>query len=275
MQGHAARHSQRRQVEGAMAEDPSLPRVGRRAANRKAGGSRMLRIMNKRSRCRQLREQAARADIEAVRALLESGVDPAARDPLSGNTAIMECLQGGAQAQAVISVINCLLDASAEVNDTNSEGMTPLMLAAYHGAGDQVATLLLDRGADPGVQDNKGVTALMYGAAGGHLHTLSKILEELDPSEINMQDNEGMICLHHAASTDHDAIVKLLVAHHADINAKDNSGLAVLDHAAAAAAADVHWGNTFLWVVQQPGQLVGLDPADLNRLLRFAVFGEL
>ena len=65
------------------------------------------------------------------------------------------------------------------------------------------------------------------------------------------------------------------MSHEADINLKDNAGTSVLMHAAAATAADENSSATFLWVVQQPGQLTGLETYDLNRLLRLAVFGVL
>ena len=195
------------------AEDQQKPRRARRPhkeeqGGARVGGSRMLRIMNKRSKCRQLRDQAASGNYEAVASLLFSGVDPCVKDHLSGNTALIEAVKGHGETAELLSVIQLLLDSNAEVNGTNEEGMTPLMFAAYHGAGESIVNKLLAWGADPLLQDNTGVTAAMYGAAGGDLHTMTRMLLAIDKSELNVVDEEGLSCLHHAARQDNEAITR-------------------------------------------------------------------
>ena len=110
-----------------------------------------------------LRESAASGQTEALRHLLsgseEVGVD--APDE-AGWTALMHAARGGHGA-----VARLLLDAGANVHQTNEAQETALHLAAQHG-GTEVARLLLAAGADYAARDAEGRTPLFRAIGGGH-----------------------------------------------------------------------------------------------------------
>jgi hypothetical protein len=60
-----------------------------------------------------------------------------------------------------------LLARGAEINDQNGEGVTPLMIAAYHGHLEMVRALT-DHGANLQATDNDGFTAVMLADHSGH-----------------------------------------------------------------------------------------------------------
>jgi ankyrin repeat protein len=83
-------------------------------------------------------------------------------------------------------ITQILDDSPEQVNITDDYGSTPLMEAAFH---DQVAVanLLLDRGAEPNVQNQGGITAL-------HLATHPQIIEKLlsQGADPTIEDIKGM-----------------------------------------------------------------------------------
>jgi hypothetical protein len=54
-----------------------------------------------------------------------------------------------------------LIEAGADVNAKDDEGLTPLMIAAHYSTPEMV-TLLIDAGADVNAKDDDGQTPLMY-----------------------------------------------------------------------------------------------------------------
>jgi hypothetical protein len=71
--------------------------------------------------------------------------------------------------------IQFLIDRGADVNKSNSFGMTALMFAAYSG-NDEAIELLLRRGADVNVSDENGNTALSYAKQKRHRTTIALLL---------------------------------------------------------------------------------------------------
>jgi uncharacterized protein len=68
-----------------------------------------------------------------------------------------------------VSVVETLLERDPRaLGRGDSQGMTPLMWAAWHGAVG-VVRLLLAQGAQPGTQDARGLTALVLACERGHL----------------------------------------------------------------------------------------------------------
>src|SRR4051812_32492139 len=68
------------------------------------------------------------------------------------------------------------LAAGADVNARNNVGLTPLMMAAYHGRTEMVAALV-EQGADPNVVDRGGVTAARLAEDAGHEETLTALVD--------------------------------------------------------------------------------------------------
>jgi ankyrin repeat protein len=67
-----------------------------------------------------------------------------------------------------------LLEAGADVNATQQDGVTPLHEAAHTGRVDLVR-LLLEHGADPNARDGRGRTAADFAREGGHAEVLAAL----------------------------------------------------------------------------------------------------
>jgi ankyrin len=111
-----------------------------------------------------------RRDLEMMSVLLEGGAKP---DPINRTGARPLYL---AAINADAAALARLLDAGEDANAVlTAEGETVLMLTAYTGNRDAVQ-LLLDRGADPNMQQFRGQTALMWAAAEGHADVAELLL---------------------------------------------------------------------------------------------------
>jgi hypothetical protein len=131
---------------------------------------------------------ASQSDVAAMKKLLDTGLDPNARDatgytPLisaarAGNASMIRLLASrGADPNLRDAAVNSwtpllhavhkgqpgsiavLLDAGADANGTDSYGTTPLMMAAGYGY-TGIVRILLARGANPRLPTRDGVTAI-------------------------------------------------------------------------------------------------------------------
>ena len=106
---------------------------------------------------------AAEGHAEVVKLLLASGADPALsstastkpeRRPPGGMTALLF-----ASRQGRLEAARALLDAGADVNQTGADNTSSLLIAIVNGHYD-LASLLIERAADPNVADTNGRTPL-------------------------------------------------------------------------------------------------------------------
>jgi ankyrin repeat protein len=96
---------------------------------------------------------------DAARLLLERGADPNA---LSTNEAVRVPPLGTAAFVRSVPLARLLLDSAADVNGRGEGGFTALHSAAQNGD-EELARLLLERGADPGLATDDGKRAADYG----------------------------------------------------------------------------------------------------------------
>ena len=87
--------------------------------------------------------------VASVRWMLDEGLDPDLSDD-EGTTPLTSAMQRDDEAS--LEMVDAILDAGADVNAPDAFGRTPLHEAAVY-ASAQIVTLLLDRGADPGLYD--------------------------------------------------------------------------------------------------------------------------
>jgi ankyrin repeat protein len=101
-----------------------------------------------------------------------------------------------------------LLEAKADPNKAQPDGVTALMIAAVYGH-EQVALVLLEAKADPNQARSNGVTALMYAAGTGHEQVALVLLEaKADP---NMAESDGGTALMSAAKSGHEQVALVLL----------------------------------------------------------------
>lgn len=102
-----------------------------------------------------------RLDYDQAAKLLGEGASLEAQDDLDGMRALHKVT-----AWAHVEGVNQLLAAGADVNARMRGGVTALLLAAGNGFAD-IASILLDKGADPYVTDSRGWGVVHYAAAAG------------------------------------------------------------------------------------------------------------
>ena len=128
-----------------------------------------------------------------------------------------------------IKLVNELIQAGANVNAKNSNGVTALMAASQDGHLDCI-DILLSNGADVNAKDNRGRTALMFASFSGLTHKCMEMLLARG-ADVNAKNNTGITALMLACREGHISCIKMLVAKGADVNAKDNKGRTALMYA--------------------------------------------
>lgn len=108
----------------------------------------------------ELIQASRRGDLDAVRRLLKSGVDPSTVD-WSGGTPLMWAAKEGHA-----DVVRTLLDAEADPEQIDPRGWTPLMIASIEGHASVISTLI-EAGVQVNRTDSLGVNALMRAAENG------------------------------------------------------------------------------------------------------------
>ncbi|UCF19278.1 MAG: SDR family NAD(P)-dependent oxidoreductase [Gemmatimonadota bacterium] len=99
-------------------------------------------------------EAIVRGDLEAVRELIEAGVDLNGREPSGGSSPLISAATFGQTEAAKV-----LIGAGADLDQQNNEGSTALITAAFFAHADIVEALLA-AGADKSIRNNNGSTAL-------------------------------------------------------------------------------------------------------------------
>ena len=160
---------------------------------------------------------AVMAEPAEVELLLAAGADVNAK--MGGDTTPLDyALRGSARA----SVVELLLEAGAKFDNTG------LHLAA----GDEdpaVVGLLLEAGADVNARDEEGLTPL-FPAAECNPAAFDLLLAA--GANLNVRDNKGNTLLHAAARGEDPAMIKLLLAAGIDINVRNDEGEAPVHDAA-------------------------------------------
>ncbi len=109
-----------------------------------------------------------------------------------------------------------------DVNGTDEDRRTALMLSAFYGH-HQVVQQLLDHGARHNDRDPTNRSALVYAASGRNPEAVEVLLAV--GADINVTDNgEGWTALMFAAAEGNVEVVRLLVAHGADRTRRDVDG---------------------------------------------------
>ena len=122
------------------------------------------------------------------------------------------------------------LDKGADPDSADERGVTPLMIASWHGHASMVS-LFLQRGAVSAAVDNRGRTALSYAAAAGSLNCLDILLTVPSPTEtpaIRLWDDIDQSPLYYALVFAHRSTLDRLVAGGIRPDGADGNGVNLL-----------------------------------------------
>ena len=121
-----------------------------------------------------------------------------------------------------VAEISALLDRGVDVNASDKDGVTALMVASFNGHSEAV-NLLLSKRADVNAKTSDyGQTALRLASQHGHIEIVKLLLAA--HADINATDKDGKTALYWAVTTNEIDVVRELIASGADINIKDKSG---------------------------------------------------
>lgn len=161
-------------------------------------------------------------DAKTVRALLDRGADPNAREvettrtsledgpggkTISGDTALNLAIDADS-----LDIVKLLVARGADVNGKGVMGFTPLISASQRNL--KIVDFLLSKGAKPNQQNDYGDTAIIFAANNGETEIVATLLKH--GAQIN--GGKGWTPLMQAAYNGHVDTVKYILKHGADPN---------------------------------------------------------
>lgn len=153
------------------------------------------------------------APAAVAESLPEKTASPEYHDPAAVHAA---ALQGN------VELVQRALASGFDVNQTNADQQTLLMLASFNGHSG-LCRLLIASGASVNAYDYKYSTPLMFAASGPFPETVQLLLESgADPNAVD--HDEGFTALMHAAAEGQLEVVRVLMEHGADPSIRDVDG---------------------------------------------------
>jgi uncharacterized protein len=161
-------------------------------------------------------DAARNGNVDVVRSLLKSGVDPNQAAP-DGSTAVHWAVHGDN-----LALLNALLDAGAKPDAVTRYRIAPLTLAAQNGNAALVERLLA-AGAIPDTASEEGQTALMTAARNGSVAVVRALLKR--GAQVGLAESfRGQTALMFAAGEGNIDAAKLLLELGAKLNERSKGG---------------------------------------------------
>jgi len=173
-----------------------------------------------------------------------------------------------------IASIRFLLERRQDINAQDSNGCTPVVIAAQHNQAGCVI-FLVKNGCDLQLRDSNGDTALHWAAYKGHLELVG-LLSYLSPETVNVIDYYGQSPLHLSALKGHEEVVEYLVKKcHSNVAEKDRNGLTPLELAVKKGQLKVEWALRRFTTSNIIELVAGIDFKRLKnpKILPFIIFG--
>lgn len=124
--------------------------------------------------------------------------------------------------------INLFIKAGMDINATDKNGYTGLMVALMNDNPD-IVDLLIAKGADINARSKAGYTALMFVSSKGNMAETELLIKK--GADVNAQNSDGETALMLASLRGNFEVAKLLIDKGADVNAKSNRGDTALKYA--------------------------------------------
>jgi len=160
----------------------------------------------------------------AVKALLEKSPDQASARNSDGMTPLHI-----AAAYGLLDIARCLIENRADVNARDKLGNPPLHYCAYSGSR-AVAELLVSRGAEVKVRNAAGISPLRQAVSFGRKEVAEFLLEK--GAEIDIRGDEGRGILREAVENGITKTIDLLLREGVRIDARDKEAVGLLHGAA-------------------------------------------
>ena len=180
---------------------------------------------------RRLWTAAGHSNLSVIKALIEGGADPDARDKYG-----ISSLHNAATFNANPSVIMVLIEGGADPNARNELGMTPLHNAAAYNSNPSVPSVikaLIEGGADPGARDVGGNTPFDYAKNNEALKGTDAYSALESPAATASAPESPADALFEAVESASASEVKAALAAGADPNARAEDGFMPLHLAAS------------------------------------------
>ncbi|MBR1672834.1 MAG: ankyrin repeat domain-containing protein [Fretibacterium sp.] len=157
---------------------------------------------------------------------LDAGADANAKDN-EGVTALMYAIAGNPNP----SIVPLLLDAGADARAVDANGRTALMVAARANRNPGVVAVLLSTGTDVNAKDKSGWTALMMAGAFNKNADIIAILVDAG-AIVNARTSHGQTALMFSAGLNNNpAVIAALLDAGADVNVRDEGGRMAVGYA--------------------------------------------
>jgi len=136
-----------------------------------------------------------------------------------GSEALIEAAKKGD-----VAAVNKALEGKVDI-DARQNNATALMWAAHNGH-DDVAEILINKGADVNAKDAAGYTPLVYAALEGHTDILALMIKH--GGDVNTKTKNGKYVLTWAVENGNNDAVKTLIEAGADVNIKSPCGASLV-----------------------------------------------
>ena len=160
----------------------------------------------------------ANCDKRAVQALIDHGADVNAINKDNETALLIACMHGK------IDAINVLLEAGADTNITETYGHTCLHKAVNANCDEQTVQAIIDHGADVNATNKDNETALLIACMNGETDAINVLLEA--GADTNITETDGHTCLHIAVNANcGKRAVQAIIDHGADVNATNKKNV--------------------------------------------------
>ena len=156
-----------------------------------------------------------------IRAMIKHGADVNATGKNNQTSLMLACHRGN------IDVINVLLNAGADTNIVDANDLSCIHQAVGGGCGKETVQALIDHGADVNLTDKDNNTALMIACWKRNAEAINMLLNA--GANPNIVGAEGLICIHHAVLWDgSEETLQAIINHGTDINATSRDNVTAL-----------------------------------------------